>query len=66
MLNIKNFQTLIFVSRPYLECFGEISRKFLKSADAINSLKVDLFFLESNDSLRFANNSVTPGDYLAL
>ena len=47
MLNIQKSQTHFRLSLSQ-ECSGEISRKSLKSAQPINSLKVDVFPLKSN------------------
>jgi len=43
----QNFPTDFGLSLS-LECFGEISRKSVKSAYPINSLKVDVFLQKSN------------------
>ena len=47
---ISKFPNSHFRWSLYLECFGGISRKFFKSADAIYSLEVNVFLPESREN----------------
>ena len=69
--NISNIKiSWCFCLLLFLECFGEIWRKSIKSIYPINSLKADVFVPKSNARFQLVSKGsqtirATPGDYLA-